>query len=281
MFGIITLPFRLLRTVRFVLIGLGAVITGCGLWLQINGIPMALAPVLTALRTALALAVDPQATVFGLMSSIGGVLGLTGLLGMTLHDIAPRRPPAAPDVSDLDAGAPAPGPAARRQAAQSTWQERLAAKSAAHPAPGPVARPAFSFAAMLRRIVILLVIGAFLAVLAATLNGYANPAASALADAGPGQAMIRAHLAAAGGSAAPAALALSAFNLPDLTATDLVPWGKETLARALTGDQDAMILLGSMVGGLLALLVAIKMMVAVRRRRVSGRRVSMGQMGYN
>lgn len=277
--GIITLPFRLLRTVRFVLIGLGAVITGCGLWLQINGIPMALAPVLTALRAALA--VDPQATAFGMMSRIGGVLGLMGLLGMTLHDIAPRRPPAAPDVSDLDAGAPASGPAARGQAAQSTWQERLAAKSAVRPAPGPVARPAFSFAAMLRKIIILLVIGAFLAVLAATLSGYVNPAAPALADAGPGQAMIRAHLAVAGGASAPAALALSAFNLPDLTATDLVPWVKETLARALTGDQDAMILLGSIAGGVFALLVAISVMVTVRRRRAPGRRVSMGQMGYN
>ena len=274
--GIISLPFRFVRAGRFGLIAVGAGVTGLGLWLQINGVPPGVDPVISGLNLLLSPVVDPQNTVFGLLSKVGGVMALLGLLGMTLHDIVPAGGRAVEPDDDLSP-IPEDEPALVRPV-QSTWQERLAAKSNAAPS-APVARTR-SFTAVLRRFVVGLVICAFLAVLGATIYGQMNPGGSAAATQTPGRAMITAHLAQTGAIAAPASAPVAvSFEIPKFDPATIVPWIKDQLARALAGDQAAMITLGSIVGGLFALMVVFNIIFALRRNK--SRRSAIREMGYN
>ena len=178
---------------------------------------------------------------------------------------------------------PAPAAAAFSAPAPSTWQERLAAKSA-HQPPEKAAGTPRSVGTMLRVGVIGAVICAFLAVLGATFLGSAGPgsigsgagsAPQIAANLSPAQAMIQGHLANAGASgattSAPNASVVGAFAIPKIDPAALVPWVKDQLTRALSGDQVAMITLGSIVGGMFILLLGIKVMFAVRRDRASQR----------
>jgi hypothetical protein len=262
MLNLITMPFRLVRASRFVLIALGALISGFGLWMQIKGVPPGVDPIVAALRSVMTPVLDGQVTVFGLFSKIGGVLALLGLLGMTIHDIAPAAPPnsAKPDAApDLAA------PEMRQTPAETTWQERLAAKTADN----PNSRKAQPRAAgsVLRVGVIGLVICAFLAVLGATFLGQSGPNGTqqtVAANLSPAQAMIRSHLAASGVTG-PVRSADTALTIPKFDPSTIVPWVKDQLALALAGDQEAMITLGSIVGGIFVLMLGIKIMFAVRR----------------
>jgi hypothetical protein len=282
--GIISLPFRFVRAGRFGLIAVGAGITGLGLWLQINGVPPGVDPVIAGLNMLLSPVVDPQHTVFGLLSKVGGVMALLGLLGMTLHDIAPAGAKIAEADDDLmSTFAPEPAPA---KPAQSTWQERLAAKSDTTPV--AQAAKSRSIGSVLRKTVVGLVICAFLAVLGATIygqmNGGAVTATQATAQPSTGRAMVQAHLAQAGAIAAPASAAPSstpaamAFDIPKFDPATIVPWVKDQLARALAGDQAAMINLGSIVGGIFVLMLGIKIIFARKRGKA---RAQIRQMGYN
>jgi hypothetical protein len=265
MLHLITMPFRFVRTCRFALIILGALISGIGLWMQIKGVPPGVDPVVSVLRDVMTPMLDGQVTVFGMFSKIGGVLALLGLLGMTIHDIAPAgTADAGPD--DL------PEPAAvavANSAATSTWQERLAAKTEPQLTRHAVTAPR-SFGSVLRIGAIGAVICAFLAVLGATFLGNSAPgsaSSAAVADLSPAQAMIQGHLADAGAISAtgqPRPVAAT-FSIPKLDPTAIVPWVKTQLALALTGDQTAMITLGSIIGGIFVLLLGIKIMFAARR----------------
>ena len=268
MLRLITLPFRWVRAARYVLIAAGAIVSGLGLWMQIKGVPPAGESVVSGLRGAMALVMDGPTTIFGVFSKIGGVMALLGLLGMTVHDMAPANK-ASPDEPDDQ-----PQPMTTTPAA-STWQERLAAKTG----PQPTERAVKSTGVALRIGVIGLVICAFLAVLGATLLGGTTGQGVAAVATTPGHAMIRAHLATTGAisDTAPAAT-LAAFDIPKFDPATIVPWVKAQLAMALAGDKAAMITLGSIFGGLFVLLLGIKIMFAVRRdkatQRTSTRRVS-------
>ena len=154
MLRLITLPFRWVRAARYVLIAAGAIVSGLGLWMQIKGVPPAGESVVSGLRGAMALVMDGPTTIFGVFSKIGGVMALLGLLGMTVHDMAPANK-ASPDEPDDQ-----PQPMTTTPAV-STWQERLAAKTG----PQPTERAVKSTGVALRIGVIGLVICAFLAVL--------------------------------------------------------------------------------------------------------------------
>lgn len=264
MLHLITLPFRWVRATRYALIASGALISGLGLWMQINGVPPAGAQVVTGLSGLMALVMDGPTTVFGVFSKIGGCMALLGLLGMTVHDLAPAKTAFEPNPDPEDQ----PRVAAEPTAA-STWQERLAAKSD----PAPVTKAPKSGGTVLRMGLIGAVICAFLAVLAATLLGGQAGTAPVIANAGaPGHAMIRAHLTAAGaiGDAAPATIA-AGYTIPKFDPAIILPWIKAQLAQALAGDQTAMITLGALFGGLLVLLLGIKIIFAMRRDKVSQR----------
>ena len=274
MLNLVTLPFRWVRATRYALIASGAMISGLGLWLQINGVPPAGEPVISGLRGLMALVMDGPTTVFGVFSKIGGCLALLGLLGMTVHDIVPVKAPwsAGPDTL-LD---PVPAEPALNVAVASTWQERLAAKTG--PQPGAAATK--SSGSMLRIGLIGLVICAFLAVLGASLLGTApGQTATTGTAAAPGHAMIRAHLAAAGvvNDATPVA---AAFTIPKFDPAIIVPWVKAQLAQALAGDQAAMITLGAIFGGIFVLLLGIQVMFAVRRAKVT-QRTSTRRISYS
>ena len=287
MSGIITLPFRTVRAGRFALIGIGAIITGLGLWLQINGIPDSIAPVISTIGKLLSPLIDPQNTVFGLMSKIGGVLGLLGLLGMTMHDIAPARSGEA-DAEDGPLPVYTPVITLAAKPAQSTWQERLAAKTVTGSPRIPQIKHRRSFADMLRLVLASAVVIAFVAVLAATFFGLPQTTATNTASVAlPGRAMIQAHL--AGGLQGQQAIAVPQtaatpaafdFALPDVDPAVVLAWGKDQLARAMTGDQDAMIKLGSIVGAIFALMLILKILFSLGRRKAV-RRSQIGQMGYN
>ena len=306
MLNLISLPFRFLRTWRFGLIALGALISGLGLWMQIKGVPAGLDPFVAVLRGLVDPVLDGPATIFGIASKIGGVLALAGLLGMTVHDIAP-----AARLGVMDQPLPEPteaaGPTPMQQA--STWQDRLAAKTAS-PTPQRASR---SFGSTLRMGVAGLVICGFLAVLGATFLGNVGLGNAGLGNAGlgnaglgnagagntglgdvdagqtgtaqsaanlsPAQAMIQGHLARAGFTpAANPAEVQPRFAIPKLDPAVIVPWVKQQLALALSGDQTAMITLGSIFGGIFVLLLGIKISFAMRRdkasQRTSTRRIS-------
>lgn len=270
----LALPFRFVRAARYGLIASGALISGLGLWMQIKGIPSGGEALVGGLRDLVSLALDGPVTIFGVFSKIGGVLALLGLLGMTVHDIAPAKSAATddptPDHKPEVVGTVGP--------AMSTWQERLAAKAE----PQQREQTPKSAVSALRFGLVGLVLCAFLAALAATFLGSSAGQVPVVADASaPGHAMIRAHLAAAGvvSDTAPAApSALAALSIPKFDPTTIVPWVKVQLTKALAGDQAAMITLGSIFGGIFVLLLGTKIMFAVRRdkatQRTSTRRVS-------
>lgn len=291
MLNLISLPFRFLRTCRFGLIALGALISGLGLWMQIKGVPPGLDPIVAVLRGLVGPVLDGPVTIFGIASKIGGVLALAGLLGMTVHDIAP-----AARLGVVDQPLPEPTEASGTTPMQqsSTWQDRLAAKTA----PPPPQRASRTFGSTLRMGVVGLVICAFLAVLGATFLGHAGlgkagagntglgdvdagqtGTAQSAANLSPAQAMIQGHLARAGFTpVANPAGGQPRFAIPKLDPAVIVPWVKQQLALALSGDQTAMITLGSIFGGIFALLLGIKISFAVRRdkasQRTSTRRIS-------
>ncbi len=123
MLNLITLPLCFVRKYRFALIILGVLIGGFGLWMQINGVPPGVEPVIAALRSLLMPVLQEQATIFGIFSKIGGVMALLGLLGMTIHDITPSK--VAKPVAKAE-------PALlfiEREPAPSTRQKRLAVKT--------------------------------------------------------------------------------------------------------------------------------------------------------
>ena len=278
MLNLITLPLRFVRKCRFALIILGALIGGFGLWMQINGVPPAVEPVIVTLRSLLMPVLQEQATIFGMFSKIGGVMALLGLLGMTIHDIT--SPKVAPPVAKAELALLF----IEREPATSTWQERLAAKT--EPQIKLLAAPAPRlFGSKLWTGVIGAVFCAFLGALGATFlgNAGAGPAdpTLALANLSPAQAMIQGHLANAGAADLPSSTVVSAagsFAIPKLDPAALVPWVKEQLALALTGDQTAMITLGSIVGGIFVLLLGLTLMFALRRdkarQQTSTRRTS-------
>lgn len=266
MLNLISLPFRFLRTCRFGLIALGALISGLGLWMQIKGVPPGMDPIVTVLRGLVNPVLDSPVTIFGIASKIGGVLALAGLLGMTVHDIAP-----AARLGVIDQPLPEPtevsGTTPMQQA--STWQDRLAAKTESQPR-GRVAADPRTFGAVLRMGAIGAAICGFLAVLGATFLGNAGSGSSglaALASLSPAQAMIQGHLADAGAISAVASApsAVAGLSIPKLDPAVILPWVKNQLALALSGDQTAMITLGSIVGGIFVLLLGIKITFAVRR----------------
>lgn len=275
MLRLFTLPFRWVRATRYALIASGALISGLGLWMQINGVPPAGEPVISGLRDLMALVMDGPTTVFGVFSKIGGVMALLGLLGMTVQDIAPagRRVTRADPAPDIQSALMVSDPAA------STWQERLAAKTGPQPREPAVK----STRSSLRFAVVGLVICAFLTVLVAALLGAAPGQAPAGADsAGPGHAMIRAHLAAAGAiSDEGPVFGLAEFAVSKFDPAVIVPWVKAQLALALGGDQAAMITLGSLFGGIFVLMLGIKIVFGLRRSKTLGRQVSLRQIGYN
>jgi hypothetical protein len=229
-----------------------------------------------AMRGLMTSMLDGQVTVFGMFSKIGGVLALLGLLGMTIHDIAPAKMEESEALPGTEVPVEASTPAA------STWQERLAAKTEPQLKTRAAVAPR-SFGSVLRTGAIGAVICAFLAVLGATFLGQTGPGAAGsatLAELSPAQAMIQGHLAQAGAiSAADQPRSVTAgFSIPKLDPAAIVPWVKNQLALALTGDQTAMITLGSIFGGIFVLLLGIKIMFAVRRdkatQRTSTRRIS-------
>lgn len=270
MLNLITMPFRCVRTARYALIAAGAVISGLGLWMQINGVPPAGEPVVSGLSGLMALVLDGPTTVFGIFSKIGGVLALLGLLGMTVHDMAPAKD-AAPLTADPDP-VEQPQVLASPQTA-STWQERLAAKSA----PQPRDRAAVSVGSVARIGLIGVVICAFLGVLGAIFLGSAGQVPTPANAASPaiatnlGHAMIRAHLAVAGVVTDTPPATPAAMSLPKFDPATILPWVKSQLAQALAGDQSAMITLSSLFGGIFVLLLGIKILVAVRRDKASQR----------
>lgn len=280
MLRIITLPFRLLRGSRFALIACGAMVTGLGLWLQINGVPPMIAPAVDLLRQTLGGVMDPQITVFGMLSKLGGVLALLGLLGMILQDLTRRTTTAAPQF------VPVPGQAA--DAAHSTWQDRLAARTASKSTDEPASlaahKPRFSLAKALQSLGALMVIGAVLAVLGAAFLGPDSAPQSATQTLA--QSMIRAQLAGAGDAlaldvaiGAPATASPRAFDLPQIDPATFVPWAREVLTRASAGDQDAMLMLGAIAGGLVAVLLGLKVIFGTGRRK-STRGTTTGKMQY-
>lgn len=268
MLRFITLPFRWVRATRYLLIAAGALVSGLGLWMQIKGVPSAGEPVVSGLREAMALVMDGPTTVFGVFSKIGGVIALLGLLGMTVHDIAPAKTADPDEPADKPTDQPEH---VTTPMAASTWQERLAAKSG----PQPAERVVKSTGTALRIGIVGLVICAFLAVLGATLlGGPIGQGPAIVASSTPGQAMIRAHLTAGGvvsdtSPAVPSALA--ALSIPKFDPATIVPWVKVQLAAALAGDQTAMITLGSIFGGVFVALLGIKIMFAMRRDRAAQR----------
>jgi hypothetical protein len=274
--NLFSLPFRFLRICRFALITVGALIIGLGLWLQIEGVPNGVEPAIAALRGLMTPVFDEQATIFGMFSKIGGVLALLGLLGMTIQNVAPTGTP------NLTATPEPATPAASNAVSHSALQAQLVVETEPLPNVHPT-RASQSFASGLRTGAIKAVICTFLMVLGATFLGSVGPGNTGQVVIAPGQtpaqAMIQGHLASAAINIAATGPSTTAFSIPTLDPADVVPWVQQQLARALSGDQAAMIKLGAIVGGIFILLVGIRIMFVARRGKTT-RQTRAGRVSY-